>query len=527
MKKYSMILFSNFKSTDKHYIPLSAVLFFYLFVILIQSCKENPTAPEQNVSITIQPQIFYGYVGQKILFTVEIQKNDNSDSMKINWYSMDETIVIMDSEGNAEIKDSGTVSIIAELALENGKILAKDTAVVIAEQLFLRIFPRELHLSTENIYQLSINPIIFNVYWSSGNINVATVDEIGVIRLKDLGIAFISATVKDSTGNVLAKDSIPVFVEWKILLSMMYPISSMSYNPVTKSIMIGTRNGQGIFFSNDNGLTWEQRNSGLNLNSIAHIDIITRSRTNYEVMLAKVNTIGIVKTEDEGLSWQSVNTPGGYITSLVIHPYDKNTAYAINREGNFHIFKTSNLGTDWQLISSIQDPSGTSPELFIDPITPEKLYIGAHKSFRSSDSGINWEEIIISNTGPDFIIVHLDEWGKVYFQDYNWDGATNLRLIRSIDNGYSGNILVEYNSGSYVYTTDSEMGNTIILCSPEKFYLSSDYGMTWENKQINFLQMIFGESIGIFINNLEPLEFFYAVNRGSEGFLWIFRKGIL
>ena len=333
-----------------------------------------------------------------------------------------------------------------------------------------------------------------------------------------MGSTYIYGTVKDSSDIILAHDSVKVYVEWWRLLSLQNEITSMLFNPIANLMMLSVQNGEGVYASYDYGESWVQRSGGINTNNDVYE--LTGCLNYPGTAMALVMYEGVIKTEDGGLSWQSVPYLDSRVSSLAINPNENKTAFALRRYTDYEFYKTTDIGANWNLISVINDPSGTVPNIYIDPISPQYMYIGGHKSFRTTDGGFNWSEIKFSNQGPDFQMVHIDNKRRIYVQDYNWDGTLRLRLIRSSDFGNSWSVLTEYDNNLYTYATDYESSNIIFIATTGKIMISFDDGHTWE--VVEKSQYPYDESIGIALINSYPLEFIHTI--GHE--VWKYKKAI-
>ena len=502
-------------------------------IFVLNSCKDNPVNPVKPVSavktdsakVTISPGSTFGYVNGEVKFSVVVNHPDSSKQIKLIWSVNDTTIITINSTGLCRIKAKGDARIYAEIQALNGESLAKDTAFIHCDSLHFQFSEREVHLKSTQVYHLSFNYYPFKIKLASSDNSVATVDSMGVISPKGLGSAYISGVISDSTDHILARDSVKANVEWWKLYTFPTKISSMDYSPETNTIIIGTERGNGIYISRNDGNDWNQSNSGLILSSTGDVNSVTISRSNPNVIMGVTGWQYVVRSEDGGASWQNMQSPGQAIQNVAISPDNPDIVYALGRYINFQVYKSTDKGSSWTLLASLNDPSGAIPKIFIDPINSQNIFIGGHASYISTDGGVNWNVINWPNKGPDFILSNVDWFGNIYIQDYNWDGSLRLRLLRSTNNGSTWDILTEYSNSSYVYGTDYVTGSVLCNVAPEKYSISTNNGQTWTESDGIFVSPPSSRGIGLAVINTKPIEFIYALNTDFGGpEIWKYKK---
>lgn len=516
-----------FRGEKLSYNWLNVIIIFISFLTL-NSCKENPvvaadTTPD-NATIIITPKYFKGYIHQRFKFTSLVTHTDSTKPVKVSWLSGDSTIVSIDSTGICLFKKKGNVNIYAKVISTQGATLALDTAYVTSDSLYFKFYQRDLHLTSLDNYQVSYNYVPFKVKLASSNNSVVTVDSMGNLGIKSLGFSYISATVIDSLNVILARDSIKVSVEWWKKYSLQSKITSMAYNHTQNSIFVGTGSGNGIYTSPDDGTTWSQSNSGLSLNSNTSVTSIALSQSNPEEVIAVLNYSYIAVSQDRGATWQSAPSPGPEIQDVEIEPDDDNVVYAIGRYIGFQIYKSTDKCSSWNKISEAPDPSGEAPKLYIDPTNPQKMYIGGHGSYISTDAGVVWNMIDWPSHGTEFLLSNIDIRGNIYVQDYNWDGSLKLRLVRSDDYGSTFTVLNEYSNNTYVYGSDFITGNTICCASPNTVYVSTNNGQSWDQINGIFPSPPTSWSAGIAVTNSNPPGFIYSININGFGQIWKYKE---
>ncbi len=139
----------------------------------------------------------------------------------INWTSSDETIVTVDSDGNVTALSAG-VALITVTAGESGK---KDVCSIVVEKKIVAVTGVTLDKSTltvdinESETLIStiepINATNKNVWWKSGNNNIATVDSKGKVTGVNVGSTTITVTAED--GDKTAVCDVVVTKSWLTL----------------------------------------------------------------------------------------------------------------------------------------------------------------------------------------------------------------------------------------------------------------------------------------------------------------------
>jgi photosystem II stability/assembly factor-like uncharacterized protein len=204
-----------------------------------------------------------------------------------------------------------------------------------------------------------------------------------------------------------------------------------------------------------------------------------------------------------GSTWTSatggITESGGWITPYVIHPTNPSTLFA----GYSHVWKTTNRGVSWSIISNIALPLSI---LAIAPSDPNVLYAGSGSIlYRTTDGGeTNWT-LISRPTGAGSttsIAVHP---------------ADPYRIWMSSSGYLAGQKVFESTDGGMVWTNISGgLPNIPVNCivyqnnSPNRIYVGTDLGVyyrdvtttDWENY-----------STGLANVSVTELEMQYATNK--------------
>lgn len=152
-------------------------------------------------------------------------------------------------------------------------------------------------------------------------------------------------------------------------------------------LLAGTE--QGLYHSTNSGENWEFI-SGLDEQPINHL---VSDPSNHNVIYAAVGTDGVYKSEDGGLTWNLSSSglrSGVNFPHLTIDPVDHNTLY-VTTENDF-IYKSEDSGDSWQQIRvGLGHRSFSS--LIVSSSNPNLIYSGSLGGgvYHSDNGGDNWE----------------------------------------------------------------------------------------------------------------------------------------
>ncbi|MCU0643418.1 MAG: hypothetical protein MUC94_04080 [bacterium] len=241
------------------------------------------------------------------------------------------------------------------------------------------------------------------------------------------------------------------------------------------------------------------------------------------------------KSETGG--WASLGPEGGFISVLCMHPTDHNILYAQTGGNPAKIFKSTNGGSSWNLISRLPvefynymvDPNNPSimygaygnriyksideganwtdyqidtkwlyePCIQINPNNSQIIYIGAYAYsnnkwsiivYKSTNGGMNWSSSVVlpalyknaycycltlNRSNPEELYV-----GGVYYDDLN---NYYSALFKSINGGVSW---IDKSKGLerpiYDIKIDPTNSDKIYACNYNSIYHSIDGGATWQ-----------------------------------------------
>jgi photosystem II stability/assembly factor-like uncharacterized protein len=220
--------------------------------------------------------------------------------------------------------------------------------------------------------------------------------------------------------------------------------------------------------------------------------------------------------------WVSLGPEGGYINVLLMHPTDHNILYAQTYGNPAKIFKSTNGGKNWELISRLPI------EIYsfaLDPNNPSIMY-GAYgyRIYKSSDGGSNWTDYQIDTNWlyEPYIQINPNNSQVIYIGGCTYaDNKMTMIVYKSINGGMNWSSFevrpINYNNG-YAYCFTLNRSNPEVLYISGFYYdeygnyysalfKSTDGGVSWIDKSNGLEQPIY--DIKIDPNNSEKI---YACN---------------
>jgi photosystem II stability/assembly factor-like uncharacterized protein len=228
--------------------------------------------------------------------------------------------------------------------------------------------------------------------------------------------------------------------------------------------------GQAVFFlrSDDNGLTWTPRITGLNLSEPGNffVPFVVDPAHPGRLLLGTSQVYESTNNGDNWLPLGSFVFPD-IIDAVAAAPSDVNTVYATARGG--HVFVTTDHGTNWVE----RDPVTPNTQLryrglFVDPRNANIAYVvasnfdnvtGGGQVWRTTNAGVSWTNI--SGNLPDipFWSIAVDTYGTSQANDVYYigtdagvysssnQGATWARLGVGLPNVQVQNLAISENLG--------------------------------------------------------------------------------
>ena len=152
------------------------------------------------------------YVGQRYQFKVRVYP-ETATNQKITWNTSDSSILLVDTDGNVVARKAGTavISVQSESGNHIASHLVSVTNKVSVTGIMLDTTEISLQKGSEHLVIATLLPANASdtgIDWFSSNLNVASVDEHGLIKAVGAGQAYITARTSD--GSYAAKCKVTV-----------------------------------------------------------------------------------------------------------------------------------------------------------------------------------------------------------------------------------------------------------------------------------------------------------------------------
>ncbi|MEW6752259.1 MAG: FlgD immunoglobulin-like domain containing protein [Candidatus Latescibacterota bacterium] len=159
--------------------------------------------------------------------------------------------------------------------------------------------------------------------------------------------------------------------------------------------------GRDVFYTADDGTTWEMRTAGLPDVPRRDLGGLARDPRTAALYTALGDTVW--RSADDGRNWAPTGTLGTAqpVMSLGFHPLDDRHLYAATAGG---LYRSADGGRRWT--RQLQAGPGGWPwaRLRFDPRTPARMYLVAGTALlRSADWGDNWQEVDHVLPGPTWL----------------------------------------------------------------------------------------------------------------------------
>jgi ligand-binding sensor domain-containing protein len=222
--------------------------------------------------------------------------------------------------------------------------------------------------------------------------------------------------------------------------------------------------GDGVFRSEDKGITWMWANSGLTC------DTLSAFASDSAYLFAGTFGGGVFRSSDNGQSWIQVNNGlSNHDIGSLFASGSSLFAGVSSFGGTGGIFRSTDEGETWSLTEFTGSDVGTIGGLgqFLFAATDNSVGV-----YRSSDNGTSW--ILMNNILSEDVIYLLSAVGSTLF------AGTQNGLFRSQDSGSS------WQSANLQQSIVSIIGNgnNLLAGSGEGLFRSTDNGIEW--KQTSF-----------------------------------------
>jgi serine/threonine protein kinase/photosystem II stability/assembly factor-like uncharacterized protein len=175
----------------------------------------------------------------------------------------------------------------------------------------------------------------------------------------------------------------------------------------------------GVYRTEDDGKTWQARNSGVRVvflpekypeyGQCVHKIVLHPARPE---RLFLQNHWGIYRSDNRGDSWQDIarGLPSDFGFGMVMHPHDPDTVYILPVEsdefrctpdGHLRVYRTRNAGASWDALERGLPQKGAYETILrdafsSDSLDPAGIYFGTRsgKLYASRDEGKSWKKIL-------------------------------------------------------------------------------------------------------------------------------------
>lgn len=187
-------------------------------------------------------------------------------------------------------------------------------------------------------------------------------------------------------------------VKFLLLLALLVGMTTLGAGCVSFSKNDASNNGPaGIFASTDRGESWQQITNWPTLEGVKSIGGISIYRMiedpqDPSALYLATRQDGLFYTFDEGNSWQQAKSPlnKGFVYSVAVHPKNKCLIYVSTGQ---QVFKTDDCMRSWQEIYRESRSNIIMTTLAFNQFSPYEFYIGESNGdlLRSNDSGVSWK----------------------------------------------------------------------------------------------------------------------------------------
>jgi len=251
----------------------------------------------------------------------------------------------------------------------------------------------------------------------------------------------------------------------------------------------------GVFRSDDEGTTWQQKVKIDDKKTIKSIDVISMSINPLDSKIIFIGTRenGLYKTSDEGEIWQQTTLKSGNINAISIDPGDPNILYIAGYFGTLgKIFKSIDGGQNFEEIYSETHEKNIVTAVAIDTYDTRRVYAGTSEGsvLKSEDGGRSW--ILQNKLDDNIVCIAISPHDTRHILI----GTASDGMYKTINGGEEWINIQEKISSEFSKKTatvrsiifDPVIQNKIYFTSLEGFLISDNEGENW--KKIDILTEI-------------------------------------
>ena len=321
---------------------------------------------------------------------------------------------------------------------------------------------------TNSIVFHPANPNIFYIAAAQG----------GVWKTTDGGLNWTVLT--DNLGSISSGD---IAIDPNNPDILYYGTGELNYS-------LDSQYGDGIYKSTNAGINWIKISPSSQTGTYTGKILVDPSNSN-NIFVAGNN--GLLKSTNAGINW--LNNQSGNFTSLLINPDTASILYASTGTSTSIIYKSTNSGDNWTVISVIS--AGRRTQLAISPDNTNYLYASIAGSsgallglYRSTNAGANWT---VQNSSTNYMSSQGWYDNAVTVIPGNPDGVVvgGLDVYVSTNGGVTLTKRSTWSTSNPLNFSHADIhyfaykGSVLYCCSDGGLYKSTDNAVTWSDLNAN------------------------------------------
>ncbi|PIZ95029.1 MAG: hypothetical protein COX81_01890 [Candidatus Magasanikbacteria bacterium CG_4_10_14_0_2_um_filter_37_12] len=255
---------------------------------------------------------------------------------------------------------------------------------------------------------------------------------------------------------------------------------------ISQSNGVETSGPGGMFVSVDKGESWQPISTKPTAQGVQNISNVSVYRLIPDLQDTKTmywlsREQGLFYTYDDGKTWQQASSPlsSGFVYSIAIHPEDVCTVYATDGS---HVYKSIDCNRTWEEVYRESRTSAGIRALLVNPFSPYQILLAETNGdlLQSFDLGKSWSVSKRFKSNIVSLIADPAQPGVIYLI------TKSQGLYRSSDGGLTWNSLVEglkkYSKATefrYFYIHPNKK-DTLYWISTYGILVSKDGGVNWD-----------------------------------------------